>query len=185
MLENTFTILAIDPGNNLGIAVYSVSTIDFSIINIETRYVVLDNLVDKEAGDKLGMKLFILSNIIKDLSYTYNPNILVLERSFLNMKFPQAVIQLSQYIAIIETTFRYLNPFIKVFKYAPKYIKSMTTKNGDANKDDMKAVVNTIPEIANCINVISLSEHEVDAVAIGYINLTEVRKYPFLLYTIM
>jgi len=177
MAEN-FTIVSIDPGTNTGIAIYEISPKDFSIVSLETLTVVLS-----EYGDLLA-KLVKIKKTIASIIETYNPIIVSVEAAFLNIRFPKAVMQLSQIISAIELTIKTINSDIKIFEYPPKYIKKIIA-TGTADKDDMTEAVLKIKELSSNININHMSEHEVDAMSIGYVTLLEIRKTPFILYSIM
>lgn len=180
----TFNIVSIDPGNNIGISIFTVSLPDYKIINIETKFVILENNISKTAHDKILDRLQILSNLVTELITIYNPVAFSVEAAFLNVRFPKAVMQLSQYVAIIEHTMIQLNPYIKIFKYPPKYIKARSTGSGNADKDGMLLGLNKVKELSSKVNLNLVSEHEVDAVAIAYTALLEIRAYPFILYAL-
>ena len=183
-MDDSYNIIAIDPGNNIGIAIYTISAIDNSILSITTRTVVLDMYINNDVVNIMLYRLNILNNLIAELYNIYQPVAIGLEASFMNSRFPKAVIQLSQYVAIIETSFIKHNCFIKLFKYAPKYIKSKIGAGGDGNKYDMLANMNSIAEIITHVNTSYLTEHEIDALSIGYVMLTDIRYRPHLLFTI-
>ncbi len=177
-------IVAIDPGSNTGVSVYSLDPNTLTILNVETFLFTLDNYIvvdDKE--DRMLEKLLMLNSICEWLSTTYQPVALMAEAAFLNVRFPKAVMHLSQYIATIELSFKRLNPRLKIFRYPPKYIKKVVGATGSADKDLMTKTVNSISEITNFVNPLVVSEHEVDALAIGYVGIGELKTYPHLLYS--
>ena len=114
----------------------------------------------------------------------YKPLALGIETSFLNMRFPKAVIQLSQYLAVITNTTKSIVSDIKIFRYSPKYIKNNIGAGGDAKKDDMTSAIKKIPEVNDKIKIETLTEHEIDSLAIGYVVLKEIRSYPLVLCAI-
>jgi Holliday junction resolvasome RuvABC endonuclease subunit len=183
-MENTniFNIIGIDPGNNLGVAIYSIDCENNKIVKINTFKKVLDNLNDINS-DKTIFRLTNLQKVIREIILEYKPVMVGIETAFLNKKYPLAVIQLSQYTAIIEMTILAINPFIKIGKFAPKKIK-MFSGSATANKDDMLELINGIVELQPYLNTTNLSEHEIDAVAIGYIVLNQIRENPLILLTI-
>jgi Holliday junction resolvasome RuvABC endonuclease subunit len=185
-MDNLINILTIDPGNNIGVSIITVDVRDFSIVNIETRLYVLENLIPvmDDNFNKLLYKLSVIQDIVTDLYVAYNPIALGVETSFLNTRFPKAVLQLSQYVAVIEHTMYTLNTRIKMFRYMPRYIKRILGAGGSADKDDMMVTMSAIDELTNHINPYILSEHEVDAIAIGYTVLMEIREFPYILYTL-
>jgi len=183
-MENTFNILAIDPGNNLGVSIMTINALDFSIVNIYSRTIILDSLVPDIHSDKMLYKLNALSSIVSDLIYNYSPLAVGIETAFLNSRFPKAVMQLSQYTAIIEMSINSINSFIKIFKYAPRYIKSNVGAGGNANKEDMLSNILTIGELMAHVDIKNMSEHEIDAIAIAYTTLKEIRNYPMIMYAV-
>lgn len=183
MDKKLFNIIGIDPGNNLGIAIYTIDPEDFKIVKIENIMLVLNNYITDEGDgyDKMNLKLKHLKFSIQAIIKNYKPIALGLETSFLNMKFPKAVIQLSQYLAIIESTSKEIIPNIKIFRYSPKYIKSKVDAGGDAKKDDMTTAISKLTEVTKHIDITKLTEHEIDSTAIGYVVLKEIRMFPLVL----
>lgn len=183
---DTINIIGIDPGNNIGLAVYTVSIPDFKIVDIYTETFILDNNIVnyRNNNDTMINRMLLLQKYITSVAEFYKPTAVGLEMAFLNMRFPKAVIQLSQYLAIIETTFFNILPFIKIFKNPPKYIKKYIGATGKADKDDMMNIVASINDISSMTNIANKSEHEIDALAIGYILLQDIKSKPYLLYAL-
>ena len=176
-----FNILSFDPGNNLGVCILSIDVETLNIINIETRTVVLDTYVSNLLQDRSLHKLNFLHTVVNSLLDGYNPVAVGMETAFLNVRFPKAVTTLSQLTGVIDLAVLQYNPFIKMFKFAPKYIKAMASGKGNSDKDGMLAAANDNLEIKNLIDPNMLTEHEVDAIMIGYTVLLEIRKYPMTL----
>jgi len=174
-----FYVLGIDPGNNTGIAIFKLSTLDMSILSIDTLTVVLNNMI---TGDDIQLERNIcLSRVCSYLYSLYKPNLIGVEAAFLNSRFPKAVMQLSQYTSTIDQTFYNLNPFIKIMRFPPKYVKKYIGGGGNADKDRMLVAIKDIPELLSNIDLYRLTEHEVDALAIGYISILAIRDAPHLL----
>lgn len=182
--SDTINIISIDPGNNLGVSIYKLDAYTLEIVGIETRLRVLEKQVkpDEDEDYKLLNKLSYLSNFIKRLIEEFEPVAIGIETAFLNMKFPKAVINLSQYVSTIEMTAYKENKHIKFFRYKPKFIKKGIEAGGDAKKEDMTKAVLKIKDITKFVKPDLLSEHEVDSLAIGYILIKELREFPFILY---
>jgi len=177
---SNYTIIGIDPGSNTGVSIYTLDANTNAIVNIETSLYVLGNYCEENT---LFNRVNILNKICNSLYDNYMPVAVGMETAFLNSRFPKAVMQLSQYIAITEYSFYTKHPFIKIYNYPPKLIKMCIGAGGNAKKDDMTLAVKNIPEIANNINIDSLSEHEIDALAIGYLLIKDIRTFPHILYT--
>ena len=182
-MDNYFNILGIDPGKNLGLSILSIDVNTYKILNSTT----LTFKLDREEDDMLT-RLTTLNNIITNIQAIYKPIACGYETPFMNSKFPKAVGQLSQYVSIIELTLRTNNPFIKIFSYAPKYVKAAFFNNngisGNANKDDMLSNLLTIKELVAVTSPDMMTEHEVDATAIAYIVLQNIRYDHCLLLTV-
>lgn len=176
-----FNILSFDPGNNLGVCIMSIDVKTFKIISIETRTVVLDTYVPNDVPDRSLYKLNFLHGVVNSLLDGYKPVAVGMETAFLNVRFPKAVTTLSQITGVIDLAVLQYNPFIKMYKYAPKYIKAIASGKGTSDKDGMMLAANNNTEISSLINPNLLTEHEVDAIMIGYTTLLEIRKYPMVL----
>ena len=174
---NTFNILAIDPGTtNIGVSIFEINALDLSINKIETILIDLNiGLNEIELQDLLLTRLNKLHNRIKELVEYYRPNMVAIENSFYFKMRPGAYGPLSQSIMAIELAIQSVNPNIRIFKFAPKLIKKLSTDGGAANKDDVLSGISNISEIVNKINPYLLSEHEVDSLAINYTLLDFIR----------
>ena len=182
MNNDYFNIISIDPGKNLGIAILSIDANTFNIIDIKTETYYLDKLAN-DGVDRTINRLVILQNIISNLYLTYLPIVVCYETPFINSKFPMAVVQLTQYTTVIEMTLKNLNPYIRIFKFPPRYIKMAIGAGGDADKDGMYNTVSKVSELVNYIHP-SMTEHVIDAVAIGYTILSDIREFPHILYAL-
>lgn len=177
-MKEYYHILGIDPGNNLGISIYQLDC-ENNIINIHTECHILENYICSLTSDLFSSKLIAIQTIINNLLTIYNPLAVGLESAFMNIRYPKAIMNLSQYVAMIDTTIINYNSFIKIYKYAPKYIKHKVS-TGDANKNDMLTSILKIKEISPFIRS-NVTEHEVDAIAIAYVLLTNIREDSLLL----
>ena len=182
MLTNSYNILGIDPGNNLGISCFTIDSTTNDIIAINTELMVLSSMLQKE--EHRIDKFILLQKIIGNLSTTYRPVADGIESAFMNTKFANAVMQLSQYVSMIEYRLYKDNPYIKILKYPPKYVKSKIYK-GTADKQDMLCAIRNIPEIISLLDITNISDHQVDATAICYTLLQDIKQYPMILYSIM
>ena len=174
-------IIGIDPGNHIGLSVLYVNPKDLSINSIFTKTITLERLLD---GKNMVDRLILLRSIISDIYYSFLPTSIAIETSFLNMRYPKAVIQLSQYVGVIELSFLEIDPTLKIFKYAPMYVKSVVSGKGIANKDDMAIAIKNNNELNKLINADLVTEHEVDATAIAYTSLLEFRNNWFYLLSV-
>lgn len=183
---NTFNIIAVDPGDNIGISIYTLNDINYNIVNITTTTITLSNRVsvDNKINSIMIDRIHYLNKYFFKLLKEYKPLVVVSEAAFLNSRFPKAVMILSQYIASIELAIRKYNKNIKLIRYPPKFIKKKIGATGNADKNDMLKCVKTIKNIIKFIDVEQVSEHEIDSLAIGYVCIEELREYPDILLRI-
>lgn len=119
----TIKIIGIDPGINTGVSIYTLSLPDFKILDIESKLYQLDtyiNPIDSIFYNKMLIRCNILYNIVTNLLIEYNPVAIAYESAFLNAKYANAVIQLTQYTSTIEQAIFTYDTFIHVFKYPTK-----------------------------------------------------------------
>jgi len=180
---NEFNIIAVDPGNNVGITIYTIDVTDYTIKNIISTTVTLSNRVSLDSKTPATMieRIHYLNAYFYKLLETYKPLLVVSEAAFLNSRFPKAVMQLSQYIASVELAIHTYDKRIKLVRYPPKRIKKLIGATGNADKLDMLRCVRTIKDITEHIDMDNVSEHEVDSLAIGYVCIAELREYPDLI----
>lgn len=183
MYDNLFKIVSIDPGNNIGISIYTIDSLDYSVKSITTHTVVLDIHVEK-GPNQLTSRVYYLNRYFSELLEYHRPLVIVEEAAFLNNRFPKAVMQLSQYIAAVDIAIYEYSLNAKVFRYPPKYIKRFIGAGGNADKDDMLKAVKKIPEINGNVDLEAITEHEIDALSIGYVFIQELRLHPELLIKI-
>lgn len=181
--ENYFNIMAIDPGNNIGISILQINVNTLEIMSIISFTYVLSDYIDETSNTKLLDRCIVLNKILLTTLNNFNPLVVVYEEAFMNSRFPKSIIQLSQYINTITTTIRNYNSWIKVFSYPPKYIKKFIGAGGTAEKDDMKKALLKIPEVHTKINLNNLTEHSIDSISIGYIALKEIRECQYILWS--
>jgi len=180
---NTFNIIAIDPGNNVGVTIYTLNDTTYDIVNIVTTTVTLSNrvAVDNKTSSIMLERIHYLNEYFYKLLEEYEPLVVVSEAAFLNSRFPKAVMQLSQYIASVELAIRKFDKHIKLLRYPPKLIKKNIGATGNADKEAMLKCVKTIKNITKFIDVETVSEHEIDSLAIGYVCIDELKNYPDML----
>lgn len=180
----SFNLISIDPGNNTGITVFNINAVTLEINFIESSTYTLNSYIDEESNTKLLDRCMYLNKLLLNYLNYYNPLVIAYERAFMNVRFPNSIIQLSNYINTIEMSIRKYDPWIKVLSYPPKYIKKYVGAGGEAMKDDMKTNLSRISEISSKINLDNLTEHSIDSISIGYVGLNEVRQYNHMLWSL-
>lgn len=173
--KNNFSILGIDPGNNLGLSIIKVDPFNFYIKTIYTYTHYLNRIVGTDVNEYFLKRKLHIRNIITNLYKRHNINIIGIELAFVNNKFPRSAITLSEYISFIELTIFNLSSRIKIFKYPPKSVKQLMCGNGNSNKIRVLDTIKTINELQPHLNYDLLTEHSIDALAISYITLKKIR----------
>ena len=170
-----YTILGIDPGNNLGLCLIKTdpNSMDIKSIYHYTHY--LDRIAGTDVDEYFLKRKLHVRDIITNLYYRHNINMVGIELAFVNNRFPRSAITLSEYISFIELSIYTLSSRIKIFKYPPKTVKQLIGATGNSNKDGMLDTIKKIDEIQPYINYDILTEHSVDALAIAYITLQKIR----------
>jgi len=179
-VRDTFFIVSMDPGSNTGVAVFELDAVTLDIVSISTMVIVLNNLIGKVDSVSIA-RINALHNICTDIANVYKPKVVGYETAFLNSRFPKAVVQLSQYTSVMEQAFNNADSFTKLYGYPPKLVKKLIGGGGNADKDGMLVAVNKIPELSSKLLLNRLTEHEIDAIAVGYITVQAVRTIPHIL----
>ena len=174
------TIVSIDPGTlHCGVAVWKLDNKTLSIKNIKTFTIEIDNNYDLE--DRLTLLKKRLTNLWENIDEI--PLHLVHESAFMNRLRPQAYGPIYTTIYIIRKSFLSyykINNKDRIFAYPPKLVKSFIIK-GDANKNDILNGVKKTEELITFIDETKQSEHEIDAIAIGYTHIVNIRNYKEIL----
>lgn len=175
-MKNTFKIMAIDPGSNmLGVAIYELDE-DLEIVNIETVSINIKvHQLEIVFLDPLMQRLAYLRKYLKSILEEHEPTLVTIESGFINSKRPAAVIPLTHAMSTLLNTIIDFDPLIKIFRVSPSVIKINVGASFKADKDEVTEMVGRIPEIKKHIDVRSLTEHEVDGIAINYTCLKTIR----------
>jgi len=172
-MEETFTIVGIDTGRNLGITVYTVN-LNFQIVRINTHYLSTANLEALNVH-KLGCTAEFLENILR----MYNPVIVAIESAFMG-SFAKAFGSLTATITILKRTVVTTSDAV-ILNVSPHEGKRIVNAAG-TKKEDMLEAILQIQEITNHINPIGLNEHVVDSLAVAYVGLQRIREDESILW---
>jgi len=166
-------MISIDPGTRtIGICYWQLDK-NLDIINITSETLIIDdNIV-------LEQRLNIIYNLFYKIFEIYKPFQVVHEDAFMNRFRPNAYGPIYTTIYLIRNAYINQYGYYGIFSYPPKSIKAVIN-TGDANKNDMLMGVKKIEELKRFITD-NMSEHEIDAIAIGYTHLLNVRNMVELL----
>lgn len=167
-------IIGIDPGTNTGVSVITIDD-NFNVIDLKTYCLVLP-LTTFELSRTYSKLKFLYDNVYSILNH-YRPFSIGIEMPFQH-RFANAVIQLSQYLATIETAILNTNPYVINYRYPPKMVKKLIGATGGGDKLAVFKAVSKIEEMKELFLSQPRTEHEADATAIAYITLEDLKKYP-------
>ena len=166
-------MISVDPGTvTIGVVIWDLNN-DFTIDNFKSFTIYIDPNKD------LNVRMQDIYHIFNDVFKEEEPFHLAHESGFINRFRPQAFGPIYTTIYLIRQAFINTIGVYGMYAYPPKMVKSIVSK-GTADKDDMFTAVNSIKELKPFITGIE-TEHEIDAIAIGYSHLLNIRNYPEVL----
>lgn len=184
-------ILSFDLGNNLGVALsqYNTKTKENKVIKtklfcidqyINDHNFIIDNITNRNSIKILAFKSILHNDILKMIN-NYKINIFITEDIFIYPGRLTAYKSLALYINALD---EYINFYYHkdLLKISPKYIKYKfsSVKRGNASKADMKIALSALMNITTNININNLSEHEIDAIAVAYVYISEIVKINYI-----
>lgn len=176
-------LIGIDPGSNTyGVAVYKVDD-NFNIISIKSYVINCTHMEGTSKVSKLARKLkFIRQTLRKIIDEAGDLIALSLESPFIYNSRPAAVIPLAAIKGITEELVLYENPNVLLRAISPSEVKkSAGVKGNDSDKVLVLDALTKINEVDNNIDLDSKTDHEWDAIAVGYELLNYIRRDPLIL----
>lgn len=177
--DDTFFLMSIDPGTStLGFCLYKIHVETLEIVDIfawtvdATRLAYYRDDVAEIHGEKFARIIAHKKNLANVLSF-YAPLIVVCETPFFNRLRPSAGGPLFELYATIEQTVFEWDHCKPLYGVDPRTVKKNVKAQGN-KKPDMIAAMVKIPEL-QCANLDLLDEHAIDAVAVGYTKILELR----------
>ena len=169
-------VLSLDPGIAFtGISINDTSegfrVVETHIVKNNRAFTPEEKVIEKSQGPR-AVKLLAIINKFKSLLERFNIEMIVIEAPFYNALTPQA------YGSLLEVVFglKYsvLVPMdLKYRLIEPTLVKKLFTSHGMAKKEMMKQfLISKIAtgEIKMDKSIESLTEHEIDSIAIGYVH---------------
>jgi len=167
-------LISVDPGTvTCGVAVWDLNN-EFKIDNLYSFTIFVDSDID------LNKRMDRLYNIFNNVFNELQPFQLAHESGFINRFRPQAFGPIYTTIYLIRQAFINEISNYGLFSYPPKMVKAFVSTGG-ADKDDMFKAVNNIKEVKPFLTGFE-TEHEIDAIAIGYTHINNIRMYPEILF---
>ena len=176
--ENSFNILCSDPSSNyVGIAILNINSNTMEINNIDTMLFNL-NVVKHEVlnYDAVTHRIRLLEKLFARLVRAYNPIILAFERGFHNPRTPGSFAPLlMSTTTMVNTTLRF-NPMVHIEAFSPGEVKNAMGQKGNCKKDVMKKACLESPIINKYVDANAITEHEIDACAVGLCALNHYKR---------
>lgn len=173
-MEKSFNIMGIDPGSrNIGVAIFTITPIQleysvgFEIENVLTFNIAIDEEDSRGIHEALIDRTARLESIMKSLYSIYEPAIVGMESSFINISRMSAVIPLSRAIHSIESAIYSIDRYAKILSMPPGVIKKIFGSK-QVGKDAVMVALKNKPQLAEKLNMKRVTDHEVDGVAIAY-----------------
>ncbi len=180
MKIETFKIIGIDPGSNLGISVFTISTDKLEIVKIETFTTTITDVTNPNNCNDNGVyRLSKIYNRMTEILKTHKPHSVAIEAAFMS-RFPKAFGVLTGIISMLSLAVVHYDKHIRITKVSPLEGKSAVGSCGTKKEDILEAMLK-IKELTKHVKLKNVNEHVVDSVAIGYFLLLKYRKHPALL----
>ena len=173
-MEDRFNIMGIDPGSRtIGVCIFEVvprldkDILEFDIDKILTFNLAIDLESNKGIHDVLLDRTNRIAKIIQSLYALYEPSMVGIETSFINLSRMSAVIPLSRAIQSIETAIYTYDSYAKVLNMTPGVIKKMFGSK-QVGKEAVLDALKDKPDLVKKVEISRMSDHEVDGIAIAY-----------------
>ena len=165
----TFKILAIDPSSHfVGISILTIEVESMRIKNIETGLINLRSSSQvSEVHSKLISRMLTLERLIEPIVKENKPLILAYERGFADSKKPGAFEPLVMSVTTVVTVLKKILPSSVIVPFSPGAVKNAMGQKGNCKKDAMKAACLVDVRINEFVDAKAVSEHEIDATAVG------------------
>lgn len=166
---NSLKILAIDPSSNeIGVAVLFIDSATFEVKNIITHYLgIKKHKSTNDNVEPLVYRMDYFYDEIKGLIEYYKPHVMAYERGFMNPRTPGAFGPINTCTSLACRAAISFNRFMRITQFSPGQVKNAMGQKGNCGKDDMKAGCKAHPIVNKFVNPDLISEHEIDAIAVG------------------
>lgn len=178
------TIVGIDPGSNLlGFSILRFNLKTFEVLSVEAdtfkseRMIEDDSLITITHNERIA-KLYAQKNNLVQMFNVAKPTWIACEHPFMNRFRPNAYGPLMECLFAIRTAAIEYNPLVKFFTYPPSIIKKAIGAGAHVGKDPVRDAVLANKELSpnEFTHLGHLDNNAIDAIAIAYTHLKEIRK---------
>lgn len=174
--EQTANIVSLDPGSNgFGVAVLTVDLDTLQIVRSDAWSIFGAKLMNKNSwieefrGARVA-RIHAIQNHLRSVFAHFEPIYIACESPFINQKFPQAGIVLTEVLTSVRQVVMEYSPWCQLVMIDPPTVKRSVGAPGNAPKEVMQQRVMELPDLHyNGDRAITLlDEHAIDALAVGY-----------------
>lgn len=173
------TIIGIDPGSTrLGVSIFRFNVVNLKIISVKAFTINLDKVHRNDwlvfqYGDRVA-RLRELNRIMLNIFIEHEPDVVVSESPFMNMRRPAAFEALIETMCEIRQALITYDPCMRLLTIDPSSIKNAVGEKGNAGKEEIKQAVSKLEEIVLEQPIETMSEHAIDSLAVAY---TQFKRY--------
>jgi Holliday junction resolvasome RuvABC endonuclease subunit len=181
--RDTFTLMGLDPGSDtFGIAVLQVYLGHGAVASSQAWTIKGSAMVGKldwlEAlHSHRTSRIDAIEDNLLGLFDQHRPLVIVTEAPFVNNRFPQAGIALTEVMCAVRSAVRRYDAWRALYTVPPSSVKNAVGAPGGAKKDAMRERVMALPDLAyqGATPIECLDEHSIDALAVAYCMLLRIR----------
>lgn len=170
------SLLAIDPGlNNMGLAAFSGCIETATLYTIHAKTIRSEKEpdltgLDLEDYEARLVKRYAMGLALKRALLKYRPSHVVSESPFFDRRKPGSFAILTEVMATLYDTVVAHDPNIRFMTIPPQSVKKCLGIAGEKGKEIVKETLGTVSLLTSVLDppVEALSEHAIDAVAVGY-----------------
>jgi Holliday junction resolvasome RuvABC endonuclease subunit len=120
-------------------------------------------------GDRIA-RIWALENSLVHLFQQTQPFLIASEAPFINPRFPQAGLALTEVVMMIRNAINRYDPWKAPLMIDPPTVKNAVGAPGNADKDRVKLALMQLPDLCynGAVPLQNLDEHSVDALAVAY-----------------
>jgi Holliday junction resolvasome RuvABC endonuclease subunit len=169
------SIVGIDPGSNaLGTSILWIDLSCMQIIASSAKTFQGDRLYKGSwTAEMFGDRVNRVAGLEQELLHLFKhvqPYMIASESPFINSRFPQAGLALTEVICGIRRAVMRFDMWKSLYLIDPPTVKNAVGARGNADKDKVKAAVIALPDLrySGDVSLADLDEHSVDALAVAY-----------------
>lgn len=173
--EETFKVLAIDPGSsNLGYSIleYNFENNTITVEKVETINVKTTDFKYKHLLDyhnERNVRMMMLKDVLEEIVVNTNPHAVIAESNYMG-RFANGFAALVECVSMIRNVIYEYNPFLPLFMVDPTTVKinaGLKKVRGTTKEDVKVALVKGGKLNWNGFDPETLDEHSIDSLAIG------------------